>query len=257
MVKNSGMGATNPRRRKRRSMGAQQWAAVIGGGALAVYGIARRSPLGAALAASGGSLAAFGVLYKPKAQSDSARTSVLINCKPEEAYGFWKDIENLPRFMNRLQSVTKLDEQRSRWIAIGPMGRPIRWDAQIIDDRENESISWRSLPGSEVQVDGRVEFREAPAGRGTIVSAEIQYSPAPGLSSSFAKLLRKGANFAMRQDMRRLEALMEAGEIPTTEGQPHGPRDRVTGVMRMMDPTRPIAPGSSLKDTFAARRSIA
>lgn len=258
MAENKGIRIADGGRRKgRQSMSPQRWAAVIGGGALAAYGIAQRSALGAALATSGGAIAIFAGIRKPDAQADSTWTSLLINCTPEEAYRFWRDVENLPRFMNRIHSVTKTGEQTWRWTALGPMGREIRWDAQITDDRENESIAWRSLPGSDVQVDGRVEFREAPSGRGTIVSALIQYGSAPALSAVPAKFLRRGANFAMRQDMRRLEALIEAGEIPTTEGQPHGPRDTVTGVMRMIDPTRPVSSESSLKETFAARRSIA
>jgi len=257
MVKNSLTHIGDVGHGHRRSMSARQWSAVIGGGALAIYGIARRSPLGIALAASGGALAYFGGTHKSRQRSESAWSSLLINCTPQEAYRFWKDIENLPRFMYRIQDVTKLNERRSRWTAIGPMGKAIHWDAEITDDRVNESIAWRSLPGSDVTVDGRVDFREAPEGRGTVVSARIQYAPAPGMSSMLGKFFRKGASFAVRQDMRRLEALMEAGEIPTTEGQPHGPRDTVTGIMRVTDPTRPIAPGSSLKETFAARRSIA
>jgi uncharacterized membrane protein len=159
--------------------------------------------------------------------------------------------------MNRLESVNSLDERRSRWIALGPAGKQIRWDAEITGERENEYIAWRSLPGSDIRVDGRVEFREAPAGRGTIIVARIEYSPALGTSSTLAKFLNKGANFIMRQDLRRLEALMETGEIPTTEGQSHGPRDFVTGVMRVADPTRPIRPQSNLTEVFAARRRMA
>jgi len=159
--------------------------------------------------------------------------------------------------MNRLQAVSVLDNRRSRWTANGPMGQPIRWDAEITEERENEFIAWRSLPGSDVQVNGEVRFQEAPAGRGTMISARIEYGSASGMSRSLGHFLRKGANFAVRQDLRRLEALMETGEIPTTAGQSHGPRDMVTGVMRVMDPTRPIPQGSNLKDVFAARRSIA
>jgi hypothetical protein len=105
-------------------------------------------------------------------------------------------------------------------------------------------------------VNGRVEFEKAPAGRGTLITARIEYSPVAGLGA-VARFLKKGANFAIRQDLRRLEALMEAGEIPTTEGQPHGPRDRVTGILRIADPTRPIRPGTDLKEAMAARRRIA
>jgi uncharacterized membrane protein len=237
-------------------MSPQRWGALIGGGALAIYGITRRSPLGIALAASGGSVAVLAANRKSAAPS-AASATILINCKPQEAYQFWRDFENLPRFMNRLESVSKLDDRRSRWVAAGPGGRQIPWDAEITNQRENELIAWQSLPGSDVQVDGSVEFREAPAGRGTIISARIEYSPSLGTNNTLAKFLNKGASFIMRQDMRRLEALMEAGEVPTIEGQSHGQRDFMTGVMRVADPTRPIPPRSNLAETLAARRRMA
>lgn len=159
--------------------------------------------------------------------------------------------------MNRLESVTVLDPRRSRWVAYGPTGQTIQWEAEITEERENEYIAWRSLPGSEVEVNGRVQFKEAPAGRGTLISVDMEFTPPLGMSSVMANFLNRGANFAIRQDMRRLEALMEAGEIPTTEGQPHGPRDVVTGALRVADPNRPLPRGSNLRDAFAARRNIA
>ena len=240
-----------------RAIETQRWSALLAGSALAIYGITRRSALGAALATGGGAIALLGSTHKTRSHSASAWTSFLINCSPQEAYEFWRDLENLPRFMNRLHSVTVLDNRHSRWVAIGPMGREIRWNAEITDERENEYIAWRSLPGSEVEVDGRVEFREAPANRGTLISARMQFRAVVGKSSALANSLNKAASFAMRQDLRRLAALMETGEIPTTEGQSHGPRDFVTGVMRVADPTRPIRPGSQLKEVFETRRGIA
>jgi len=240
-----------------RSMDAQRWGALIGGSALAIYGITRRSPLGVALATGGGAIALLGSTQKTRSQSTSAWTSVLINCSPQEAYKFWRGLENLPRFMNRLHSVTVLDNRRSQWVAIGPIGREIRWEAEITEERENEYIAWRSLPGSDVEVDGRVEFREAPADRGTLISARMQFRAVAGKGSAFANSLNKAASFAMRQDLRRLAALMESGEIPTTEGQSHGARDFVTGVMRLADPTRPIRPGSQLKEVYETRKGIA
>lgn len=235
----------------------QRWGALIGGGALAVYGLTRRSPLGVALAAGGGTIAYFGANQKTRQSQSSTWTSLLINCTPQEAYRFWRDFENLPRFMNRLETVTVLDGRRSRWVALGPLNRRIKWDTEITGERENEYISWRSLPGSDMQVDGRVEFREAPANRGTLISLHLEFRPSQGTASTLANFLNKGANFAIRQDLRRLEAIMETGEIPTTEGQSHGPRDFVTAVMRVADPTRPIRPESNLKDVFQSRREIA
>lgn len=239
-----------------RSMSPQRWGALVGGGALAIYGITRRSPLGIALIAGGGSIALLAATRKSSPASAAAAT-ILINCTPQEVYRFWRDFENLPRIMNRLHSVTTLGDGRSRWVAVGPGGRQIRWDAEITSERENQYIAWRSLPGSDIQVDGRVEFRDAPGGRGTIISAHIEYSPVLGTSNALAKFLNKGTSFAVRQDLRRLEALLEAGEIPTIEGQSHGPRDLTTGFMRFADPTRPIPPGRNLAETFGARRRMA
>ena len=245
------------RRGKHRSVAAQKWGALIGGSALAIYGLTRRSPLGVVLAAGGGTIAYLGVNQKSRHSQSSTWTSLLINCTPQEAYRFWRDFENLPRFMNRLETVTVLDDRRSRWVALGPLNRRIKWDTEIIGERENEYISWRSLPGSDIQVAGRVEFREAPASRGTLISAHLEFRPSQGTAGTLAKILNKGANFAIRQDLRRLEALIETGEIPTIEGQSHGPRDFVTGAMRVADPTRPIRPESNLKDVFQSRREIA
>ena len=209
------------------------------------------------MAAGGGTIAYLGSSRRKRSADRSAWTTILVNCTPQEAYQFWRNFENLPLFMNRLETVSVIDDRRSRWIALGPMGREVHWDAEITGDQENKYIAWTSVPGSDLYVDGRVEFREAPAGRGTLISVRLEFRALPGMFVAPAKFLSKGANFAMRQDLRRLEALMEAGEIPTTEGQPHGPRDRVTAAMRLADPTRPIRPGTKLKDAFAARRRIA
>jgi uncharacterized membrane protein len=256
MVESSHTRSGNSQCNRSRSASTQKWGALIGGGALAIYGITRRSPLGLILAASGGTIALLSATQQQRSSAPSAWTSLLVNCSREDAYKFWRDFDNFPLFMNRLESVTKLDERRSRWVALGP-GKRIRWEAEITEERENEYIAWRSLQGSDVQVDGRVEFKEAPAGRGTLISARMEFSSLPGMNKVLAKFLSKGASFAMRQDLRRLEALLEAGEIPTVEGQSHGPRDRVTGLLRSVDPTRPIRPKSSLKDVYAQKRSIA
>jgi uncharacterized membrane protein len=236
-------------------MSTGNWGALIGGSALAIFGTTRRSPLGIAMAVVGGTIALLGA--RPKSGQESATwTSVLVNCTPEEAYRFWRNFEDFPQFMKRIHTVTKLDDRRSRWVALGPMGQPIRWDAEITNERENEFIEWQSLENSDVQVNGRVEFEEVSPERGTLIRARIEYGPVAGLGA-LSTFLNKGLNFAIRQDLRRLEALLEAGEIPTVEGQPHGRRDAVTGILRLADPARPVPRDSSVKDAFTARRSVA
>ena len=233
-----------------------KWSAIAGGGALALLGVSRRSKSGAALAAAGGALAYAGSRVSTVPRQLTAHSSVLLNCSPEEAYRFWHDFENLPRFMRHLESVSKTGDRRYRWTALAPLGARITWDAEIVAERENELISWRSLPGSDLDVDGSVEFRTAPANRGTIVSALVIYRPPAGsIGHSVAKLFGKYPSFIMRQDLRRFKALVETGEIPTIEGQSHGQRSRKIAAFRFLNPDQPIRPES--RESFSAVRRTA
>jgi uncharacterized membrane protein len=146
-----------------------------------------------------------------------------------------------------------LDNRRSRWTAYGPANSLVEWTAEIVAERDNEIIAWRSIEGSEVKVDGSVEFRTAAGNRGTIVDATIQYRPPAGvLGSKVAKSFGKDPGFLMEQDLRRFKALIEAGEIPTVEGQSHGPRSAAVGIARVMDVDRPLARRGRLRETVEA-----
>src|SRR5512133_3134578 len=105
------------------------------------------------------------------------KRSITVMRPVEEVYGFWRDFENLPRFMRHLDSVTVTGERRSHWKAKAPAGASVEWDAETTQDQPNELIAWRSVEGSDVYNAGTVRFREAPGGRGTEVRVDIEYDP--------------------------------------------------------------------------------
>lgn len=151
--------------------------------------------------------------------------AVTVNRPKAELYQMWRDFENLPRFMQHLKSVQvdQSDRGRSHWVAKAPLGKSIEWDAEVIEERENELLVWKSLPGSLVESMGRVQFIGAPDGRGTIVRVSMEYNPPAGsLGAAFAKLLREEPDLQIKNDLRHFKQIMEAGEIPITEGQPSG-----------------------------------
>ena len=164
---------------------------------------------------------------RPELQ-DSAVTvqvkkSITINRSPEELYQFWHEFQNLPRFMNDLESVELTGEKRSHWIAKGPAGKRIEWDAEITEDRPNELIAWRSLEGSQVENSGAVRFEPARGKPGTVVRVEIEYRPPAGLlGATVAKFLGAEPKQQLHENLHRFRQLMETGEIITTEGQPAG-----------------------------------
>jgi uncharacterized membrane protein len=238
---------------KKSRSGAMKWGSLIAGSSLALWGLSRRSPGGVAIAAAGGLLAYSGT--RTPAGSSVAHCSMIINARPEQVYQFWRNFENMPLFMNHLENVSVTGPRTSRWVAIGPMGSRIAWDAEITEEHQNEEIRWRSLEGSDVNVDGAVRFTEAWGNRGTLVEV-LTIVDAPGLA--LAKIFGKDPSFMMRQDLRRLKALIETGETPTIEGQSHGPRTLMVAAARMMNPDEPIrARGTNIKDAFTAQKEIA
>lgn len=152
--------------------------------------------------------------------------SVSIGRPAAEVYRFWRQLENLPRFMKHLESVKDIGNGRSHWVARSPAGgAPVEWDAEIVDEREGELISWRSLPDSTVQNAGTVRFEPATGGRGTFVKVHMDLTPPGGVAGRLAaSLLEPITTQEVKEDLRRLKNLLEAGEIPTTEGQSAGRR---------------------------------
>ena len=223
----------------------ERWASIAAGAGLAVYGLTRlkrngwmHTGLGALLLRRG--ITAHCDVYEAlgmntAADPDDTRAalrgprgvnvleSVTINRPIAELYRFWRNLENLPRFMRHLEAVEKVTDTISHWRAKGPAGMSVEWDAEIYNEVPSQLIAWRSLEGSDVVSAGSVNFDEAAGGRGTRVTVHLQYSPPGGkVGAAVARLFGRDAETEIREDLRRFKQLVEAGEVPTTAGQPRG-----------------------------------
>jgi uncharacterized membrane protein len=234
----------------------ERWISMLAGGMLAAYGLTRRSKQGGAAAVAAAALLYRGAtghcdVYQALGvnrssgharergtgvvadrHSDTRRRlgghrgihveeSVTINRPAAEVYRFWRDFENLPRFMQHLESVSARDMGISHWVARAPGGRTVEWDARIINEIEPKLIAWQSLEGAAIATAGSVHFEETE--HGARVRVKLQYSPPAGrLGAAVAWLAGEEPHIQVREDLRRFKALLEAGEIPTVEGQPSG-----------------------------------
>lgn len=154
--------------------------------------------------------------------------AMTINRPRAEVYAFWRDFENLPRFMQHLESVRVTGERQSHWVAKAPLDMQVEWDAEIFEERENELISWRSLPGSQIDNSGIVRFKDAPGDRGTEVQVSLKYNPPGGsASAAFAKLFGEEPDRQVREDLRRFKQILETGETATITGQASGRVDEI------------------------------
>jgi uncharacterized membrane protein len=138
--------------------------------------------------------------------------AVVINRPRDELFHFWRQLDNLPRFMDNLESVTVLDQRRSHWVAKGPVGTRVEWDAEIHNEIEDEIIAWRSLPGSDIDQAGSVQFTPAHGG-GTDVRVVMRYAaPAGKAGDAVAHLLGDDPERQVADDLRRFKQVMEANE---------------------------------------------
>ena len=211
----------------------ERWLSVVAGAALAAYGLTRRSLSGIILAATGGAFVwrgatghcmvydALGISTAEGAPAGNVSVrygkgirvekSVTVNASPERLYSFWRNFENLPRFMSHLQSVKVIDEKRSHWCTKGPAGMDAEWDAEIINEIPNELIGWRSVDGSNVNNAGSVHFNRTP--RGTEVKVVLRYDPPAGLvGAAIAKVFGEDPERQVQEDLRLIKQLVETGE---------------------------------------------
>ena len=222
----------------------ERWVSSIAGGALALYGLSRKTPAGVGLALAGGALLYRGItghsyLYQAMGINTAENVnpnvsvrgdagfkvdkSITINRSPDELYRFWRDFQNLPRIMNHLESVRDIGGNRSHWVAKAPAGTTVEWDAEIYNEKENELIAWRSLSNADVDNAGSVHFEPATGGRGTVVRVSLKYDPPGGfLGATVARLFGENPEQQIEDDLRRFKQVMETGEVTTTTDQPTG-----------------------------------
>lgn len=148
--------------------------------------------------------------------------SVVVSRPVAEVYRFWRNLENLPRFMDHLESVTVVDENRSHWVAKAPAGTRVEWDAAIHNEIENQLIAWRSLPGADVNNAGSVHF--TPAGENqTEVRVVLSYEPPAGkLGAVMAKLMGEEPSKQVAEDLRRFKQVVESMEVTGNSRHPVG-----------------------------------
>lgn len=224
----------------------ERWVAIMGGTALGLAGLRRGSW---ALAALGGGLFLAGAAGVPLAEPVARRVregglrdvagllpamdreptttqaNVTIAAEPEKLFRFWRNFGNLTKLFPHLDAVEVQSDTESCWKAHGPGGMQVVWHSKLDKLRENELITWHTLEDAELPHRGLVMFHPAPGGRGAEVSLTLVYRPPGGQAGrAVSRLFGSAPEQQAREALRRLKRIMEAGELPTIEGQPRGNR---------------------------------
>jgi uncharacterized membrane protein len=226
--------------------GSEKWASIATGGVLAAYGVKRGGLVGLVSALFGANLIARGVtghspgkraLLPSETEKQLAEQegwkfaaplsrAVGINKPPEEVYAFFRDFNNLPKFMDNIERIDVIDDKRSHWVVKAPGGRTVKWDSTITEEEPGKRFAYQSEEGGDINNKGVVEFRPGAGGKGTALHVTIIFEPPFGMvGRAVAALFMKDPAIQLRQDLVRLKMLLETGEIATSKAPDAAPRD--------------------------------
>jgi len=149
------------------------------------------------------------------------RTTALVQRSPQELYSLWRAVERAPEWQEQIVSVTVKSPKLSHWV-MKSGDSSINWDSEVLADEPGKRIAWKSIGGDSDNA-GEVIFAEDPAGRGTVVTV-LQEFRMGKLTSAWETFVGRNPKQAVIENLRHFKALAEAGEIPRSMPQPHGPR---------------------------------
>lgn len=208
-------------------------ATILGGTALTAYGISRRTWGGAALAIGGACIACYGISDAAKPYSGKVRVSYTIGILPEDVYAFVRDSQKWPQFLHGLAMETAAND--SLKLTFGePAGFKVVSEVEITDEETGKFIAWNSGSGP-LQHRGVIHFKPAPGERGTEISVAFEFKASAGpVARAVAQFVGWDPEQLVRESLRHLKELLEAGEIPTTSGQSVGARGFKGAALRVL-----------------------
>lgn len=218
---------------------------ILAGGGLLIHGLSNHSRLYEALGVD----ETYGSpIRHPLNRIVHFRKSICINRSAADIYAFWRDLNNLPRFMHNIVAVEELDDTRSRWHAQGPFKKEFYWEAEILEERQDEMITWRTKETeSNLEHQGVLSLRPAAGNRGTILSLDCRWSPPGGIfGAAMAKLLPDDPARQVSEDLRRFRQLMETGEISRNQEA-----SSATGRSGLADKLRDVSDELGITDPVA------
>jgi uncharacterized membrane protein len=165
------------------------------------------------------------------------RTSALIHADADDLYRLWRDVEAAPLWQEQIEKVSRTGEATSHWVMRSGAkdkgeDKTIEWDSEVLKDEPGRRIAWQSI-GGESENAGEVVFEPSPGGKATMVTV-LQEFRMGKLASAWETIVGRNPKQAVIENLRHFKALAETGEIPRTQGQPHGPRGTIARIKKSM-----------------------
>jgi uncharacterized membrane protein len=171
------------------------------------------------------------------------RTTALVKADRHRLYLMWRAVEKAPQWQEQIVQVLRTGDRTSHWV-MRSGHKTLEWDSEVLADEPDRRIAWKAI-GGESDNAGEVVFDRAPGNRGTVITV-LQEFRLGKWASAWETLVGRNPKQSIIENLRHFKALAETGEIPTIQGQPHGPRGLTAGIKKALySETVPTPPGDS------------
>jgi uncharacterized membrane protein len=194
---------------------------LLAGGTLITLGVQRRSKVGWLLAAAGGGIATYSLMCEmTEAEPPAGRyvkRAITIGAPPEQTYEFWSKADNLKRMIAGVADIQPSAAGTWNWRFEGPVGTTLEWETEFLENEPGRLMHWQTKGNPVIEHHGRLEFRPAPADRGTEVTFTVSWKPTGPVTQAVSGLglIGKAAGWHASEALRRAKQLLETGELST------------------------------------------
>jgi uncharacterized membrane protein len=108
-----------------------------------------------------------------------------------------------------------LPEGRWRWRLKPVKSTQLTWDTEAIRSEPPSFMSWKSVPDAPLDHAGSINFKNAPADRGTEVLLTLSWIARGTVLQALSGVIGKGAGWHASEALRRSKQLLETGELST------------------------------------------
>ena len=152
---------------------------------------------------------------RPPPTENTIDKSVTIRRPVGDVFRFYRDFNNLPRFLGDVMAVEPTGPATSRWTIQGPLGIRATWTIRITEERKDELIRYETVTSPLLRTYWAIHF--APGfGPGDTVVREVMKAPLGILGRAALALIGKFPAEEVAANLHRLKEIMETGRVTDT-----------------------------------------
>src|SRR5258705_11289144 len=85
------------------------------------------------------------MMLLPPLDASTIEAGVTIHRAVDTVFRFYRDFQNLPRFLGDVIAVEQTGPAASRWTVQGPLGIRAHWTIKVTEERPNELIRYETV----------------------------------------------------------------------------------------------------------------